>query len=148
VSVSFLCGLPREIPRRQNLSPVLGEIVRAAGHDVSHCAAPRAPATGLCVGTPARHGRALAAAHHGKDRLIVAQAGHQVAIFLGFDRPARGHRVEGGPEGRRTRSAPPTLDPVTTHLFWAPTRKTGAEQEGRCVTGLSNVWLEPRLSGA
>jgi hypothetical protein len=30
------------------------------------------------------------------------------------DCPARGPRVNGGPAGRRTRSATPTIDPATT----------------------------------
>jgi hypothetical protein len=43
--------------------------------------------------------------------------------------PARGHRVNGGPAGRRTRSAAPTtIDPATTHPGLAPTRKTGVDQ--------------------
>jgi len=32
------------------------------------------------------------------------------SVFPGFDCPDRGHRVQGGPPGRRTRSATPTLD--------------------------------------
>jgi hypothetical protein len=46
-------------------------------------------------------------------------------VFLGFDCPDRGHRVQGGPPGRRTRSATPTLDLAATHLVLAPTRRTG-----------------------
>src|SRR6266568_131541 len=46
-------------------------------------------------------------------------------VFLAPDCPARGHRVQGGPPGRRTRSATPTLDPATTHKDSAPTRRTG-----------------------
>src|SRR5262249_36307343 len=46
-------------------------------------------------------------------------------VFLVPDCPARGHRVKGGPAGRRMRSAAPTIDPVTTHKDPAPTRKTG-----------------------
>jgi len=47
------------------------------------------------------------------------------SVFLGFNCPDRGHRVQGGPAGRRTRSATPTLDPAATHLLLAPTRRTG-----------------------
>jgi hypothetical protein len=57
-----------------------------------------------------------------------APAGRGYAVFLGFDCPDRGHRVQGGPAGRRMRSAPPTLDPASTHLVLAPTRKAGTEQ--------------------
>ncbi len=49
-------------------------------------------------------------------------------VFLALDCPDRGHRVQGGPAGRRMRSAPPTLDPASTQLVLAPTRKTGTEQ--------------------
>jgi len=54
------------------------------------------------------------------------QAG--TTVFLALDCPARGHHVQGGPAGRRTRSATPTLDPAATHLVLAPTRKAGTEQ--------------------
>jgi hypothetical protein len=57
-----------------------------------------------------------------------APAGRGYAVFLGFDCPDRGHRVQGGPAGRRMRSATPTLDPASTHLVLAPTRKAGTEQ--------------------
>lgn len=52
----------------------------------------------------------------------------RATVFLALDCPARGHRVQGGPAGRRTRSATPTLDPAATHLVLAPTRKAGTEQ--------------------
>src|SRR6185312_1974855 len=35
-----------------------------------------------------------------------------------------GHRIQGGPAGRRMRSAAPTLDPAATHLVLAPPRTT------------------------
>jgi hypothetical protein len=85
--------------------------------------------TGLCVGTPARHGRALPQHATGKSGSCVTQTRLEAAIFLGFDCPARGLRVEGGPAGRRTRSATPTLDPVTTHLVFAPMGKMGEDQD-------------------
>jgi len=47
------------------------------------------------------------------------------SVFLGFNCPDRGHRVQGGPAGRRTRSATLPLDPAATHLLLAPTRRTG-----------------------
>ena len=51
-----------------------------------------APATGLCVGTPARHGRALAAACRRSHDPSSACGGTAGPIFLGSDCPARGHR--------------------------------------------------------
>jgi hypothetical protein len=47
-----------------------------------------------------------------------------------FDCPARGHRLRGGPAGRRTRS---TRDPASAHLDSAPTRKMGQHSQGRKV---------------
>ncbi len=47
------------------------------------------------------------------------------SVFLGFECPDRGHRVQGGPAGRRTRSATPTLAPAATHLVLGPARRTG-----------------------
>jgi hypothetical protein len=46
-------------------------------------------------------------------------------VFLAFDCPDHGHRVQGGPPGRRMRSATPTLDPAAAHLGSAPTRGRG-----------------------
>ena len=40
------------------------------------------------------------------------------AVFLAPDCPARGHRINGGPEGRRTRSAAPTIDLFMTYPTW------------------------------
>ncbi len=37
------------------------------------------------------------------------------AVFLATHCPARGHRVNGGPTGRRMRSATPTIDALATH---------------------------------
>ena len=51
-----------------------------------------APATGLCVGTPARHRRALAAACRRSHDPSSACGGTAGPIFLGSDCPARGHR--------------------------------------------------------
>jgi len=49
-------------------------------------------------------------------------------VFLALDCPDRSHRVQSGPAGRLTRSATPTLDPATTHLVLAATRKAGTGQ--------------------
>jgi hypothetical protein len=81
------------------------------------------PAPGSAL-RPARRARAvpIAALTNSHQR----QAG--TTVFLALDCPARGHHVQGGPAGRRTRSATPTLDPAATHLVLAPTRKAGTEQ--------------------
>ena len=51
-----------------------------------------APATGLCAGAPARHGRAHLTATMDQDSSHSIQTGTG-PVFLGFDCPARGHRV-------------------------------------------------------
>ena len=52
-----------------------------------------APATGLCAGAPARHGRADGGHSRKSIQLIHEQALLREAIFLGFHCPARRHRV-------------------------------------------------------
>src|ERR1035438_4468784 len=51
-----------------------------------------APATGLCAGAPARHGRAHPTATMDQDSSHSIQTGTG-PVFLGLDCPARGHRV-------------------------------------------------------
>jgi hypothetical protein len=73
-----------------------------------------------------------------------------MAVFLAFQCPARGHRVQGGPPGRRMRSAAPTLDPVTTHLGSAPTSRRGRavvslERRGSKTTGRGVKLRHPSL---
>ena len=53
-----------------------------------------------------------------------AGTAQHATAFLAPDCPARGHRVNGGPPGRRMRSAPPTIDTATTHKDSAPARKS------------------------
>jgi hypothetical protein len=70
---------------------------------------PALPAPGSALaGRPARPRRPepVAALTNSHQR----QAG--TTVFLALDCPARGHHVQGGPAGRRTRSATPTLDHV------------------------------------
>jgi hypothetical protein len=52
-----------------------------------------------------------------------------IAVFLALDCPARGHRVNGGPPGRRMLTATPTIDPAPTHRGSAPARKTETDQD-------------------
>jgi hypothetical protein len=69
--------------------------------------------------------------------------------------PARGHRVNGGPAGRRMRSATPTIDPETTPKGSAPTRKTDKNSQLRnyqdrylrhlLTPGARSGWLAPSL---
>lgn len=74
------------------------------------------------------------------------------SVLLGFDCPDRDHRVQGGPAGRRTRSAPPTLDPAAAHLVLAPTRRTGRSTGSgipitRLATPDAHVQPDTRLAG-
>jgi hypothetical protein len=55
--------------------------------------------------------------------------GKRIASFLAPDCPSRGHRLNGDPSGRRMRSAPPTIDPATTHKGQAAMRKMAAEKD-------------------
>ena len=73
-----------------------------------------------------------------------------VPVFLALDCPARGHHVQGGPAGRRTRSATPTLDPAATHLVVPPMRKTGKthRRHGRPSSPASATrFTAPRRAG-
>jgi hypothetical protein len=58
-------------------------------------------------------------------RLIQTPLALRGAIFLGFDCPARGRRVQGTLRVSSRRSAKPTLDTAATRKGSAPTRKMG-----------------------
>ena|SRR5689334_19279653 len=78
---------------------------------------------------PAAPRPALPAPSHSQAAVTrLVMGGSRRYVFLALDCPDRGHRVQGGPAGRHMRSAPPILDPASTHLVLAPTRKTGTEQ--------------------
>jgi hypothetical protein len=97
-------------------------------------AAPAAPLArrqrpGLCLGRPTRAARrATRYRTPSISTALPALGSYCGAVFLASHCPARGHRVQGGPPGRRTRSAAPTQDPATTHLGLAATRKTGGSR--------------------
>jgi hypothetical protein len=91
-----------------------------------------APATGLRV-EDARHGRA-ARARGSADRsrsfrreVRCCETPSSSAIHC----PARCYRVNGGPTGRRMRSATPTIDPAPTRQGFGACGEDGAEQEVR-----------------
>ena len=97
---------------------------------LTHKAAPAAPRPALPAPGSALGGPPGAPAP--SEPIAALTNSHQqqagATVFLALDCPARGHHVQGGPAGRRTRSATPTLDPAATHLVLAPTRKAGTEQ--------------------
>ena len=93
-------------------------------------AAASVPAAGLCVRDArparARHRRAGPADQPGSSVML---SGTARAVFLGDPvSSSRPPRLGRSLRSRRTRSAPPTLDPATTHKDSAPTRKTGEDQ--------------------
>jgi len=76
----------------------------------------------------ARRGRAVPAGRVADlEGSLAVQAAAGTAVFLAPHCPARGHRVQGGPAGRRMRSAAPTPDPVTTHLGFGSCEEDGEE---------------------
>jgi hypothetical protein len=87
-------------------------------------AAGPASAPGSALARPARrtpgHTRA---APRSRPLARRARRVQRAAAYLAPDCPARGCRVNGGPSGRRKRSAAPTIDPTTTHMDRAPARK-------------------------
>jgi hypothetical protein len=87
-----------------------------------------------------------------------ARPGAVRAVFSPHHCPARGHRVNGGPAGRRLRSATPTIDPATAHEDMAPIGRTGKarnmagayrQQAWRCagdrIKVVSTGGMEPHL---
>ncbi len=62
------------------------------------------------------------------DSPVLAAASGEHSVHLAPDCPARGHRLNGDPPGRRTRSATPTIDPATSHMGPGAYEEDGGDQ--------------------
>ena len=91
---------------------------------------------GLSLGRPARGARRAPCRRRADKGAHMQEPGTaKESVFLAPDCPARGHRVNGDPTGRRTRSATPTIDPTTTHKDWRLRGRPGLEWKLAHPTG-------------